>query len=176
MALFGKRQVDAQVSAMTWSRVVQLERQEWVRKRGSWAPSEGTRNVEQHTETYWDTVTDMTPGMPDANGIPGPPASSTRTELRTRFYYTYESLEWHKGRTLHSLGTGPSDVACPEYTLEPGERVRDLKETYEVTFTTADKRYEASLTEQVWRGLEPGLTCHLSLGLLGGVKKVTQAR
>jgi hypothetical protein len=52
MALFGKRQVNAQVSAMKWSRVVQLEHQEWVRRRGDWAPSEGTRNVERHTETY----------------------------------------------------------------------------------------------------------------------------
>lgn len=107
MALFGKRQVDAQVSDMTWSRLVQLERQQWVRKRGSWAPSEGTRNVEKHTETYWDTVTDM---------------------------------------------------------------------SYAVTFTAADKQYGAKLPGQEWRGLEPGLTRHLSLGLLGGVKKVTHAR
>ena len=176
MALFGKRQVDAQVSAMTWSRVVQLERQEWVRKRGSWVPSDETRNVEKHSETYWDTVTDMTPGAPDANGIPGLSVSSTRTELRTRFYYTYEALEWHKGRTLRASGTSPSGVAWPEYTLESGEQVRDRKERYEATFTTADKRYEASLTEQEWRGLEPGLACHLSLGLFGGVKKVTRAR
>jgi hypothetical protein len=176
MALFGKRQVDAQVSDMTWSRVVQLERQQWVRKRGTWAPSEGTRNVEKHTETYWDTVTDMTPGAPNADGIPGPPSSSTRTELRTRFYYTYESLEWRKGRTLRAAGTGPSGVAWPDYTLEPEERIRDEEETYAVTFTAADKRYEASLPEQEWRCLELGLTCHLSLGLLGGVKKVTHTR
>ena len=176
MGLFGKRQVDAQVCAMTWSRVVQLERQEWVRRRGSWVPSDETRNVEKHSETYWDTVADMTPGAPDANGIPGPSVSSTRTELRTRVYFTYELREWHKGRTLRASGAGPSDVAWPEYTLEAGERVRGEKESYEVTFTTADKRYEASLTEQEWRGLEPGLACRLSLGLLGGVKKVTQAR
>jgi hypothetical protein len=118
----------------------------------------------------------MTPGIPDANGIPGSNVSSTRTELRTRFYYTYESLEWYKGRTLHASGTGPGDVAWPEYTLESGEQVRDRKESYEATFTTADKRYEATLTEQEWRGLAPGLACQLSLGLLGGVKKVTQAR
>ena len=118
----------------------------------------------------------MTPGAPDANGIPGPSVSSTRTELRTRVYFTYELREWHKGRTLRASGAGPSDVAWPEYTLEAGERVRGEKESYEVTFTTADKRYEASLTEQEWRGLEPGLACRLSLGLLGGVKKVTQAR
>jgi len=51
------------------------------------------------------------------NVIPGPSTSSTRMELRTRFYYTYETLEWHKGRALHASGTGPSDVAWPEYTL-----------------------------------------------------------
>ena len=50
MGLFGKRQVDAQVCAMTWSRVVQLERQEWVRKRGSWVPSDETRNVEKQRD------------------------------------------------------------------------------------------------------------------------------
>lgn len=175
MALFRKRQVEAQVSAMTWSRVVQLERQEWVSRRGSWAPSGETRNVERHTETYWETVTDMTPGAPDANGVPGPSASSTRMELRTRAYYTYEALEWHKGRTLRASGLGPGDVAWPEYTPEPGERVRELKETYQVTFTAVDKQYVTKLSEQEWRGLEPGLTCHLSLGLLGGVKKVTHA-
>ena len=176
MGLFGKRQVDAQVSDMTWSRVVQLERRQWVRKRGSWAPSEGTRNVEKHAETYWDTVTDMTPGAPSVDGIPGPATPSTRMELRTRFYYTYESLEWRKGRTLRASGTGPSGVAWPHYTPEPEERVRDQDETYAVTFTTADKQYEAKLPEQEWRRLERGLTCHLSLGLLGGVKRVTQAR
>ena len=161
---------------MTWTRLVQLERQEWVSKRGSWAPFDETRNVKQHTETYWENVTDMTPGAPDMNGIPGPSVATPRMELRTRSYYTYEALEWHKGRTLRAWGTSPGDVAWPEYTLESGERVRDLKESYEVTFTTADKRYEASLTEQEWRGLEPGLACHLSLGLFGGVKKVAQAR
>ena len=54
MALFGKRQVDAQVGTMTWTRLVQLERQEWVSKRGNgWVPFDETRNVKQHTETYW---------------------------------------------------------------------------------------------------------------------------
>jgi hypothetical protein len=85
-------------------------------------------------------------------------------------------LEWRKGRTLRAAGTGPSGVAWPDYTLEPEERIRDEEETYAVTFTAADKRYEASLPEQEWRCLELGLTCHLSLGLLGGVKKVTHTR
>ena len=57
MPLFGKRQVQARVTGVAWSRVVQLERQEWVAKRSSWVPSDDVRNVEEHTESYWETVT-----------------------------------------------------------------------------------------------------------------------
>lgn len=156
---------------MTWSRLVQLEQQEWVHKRGSWVPPYDTRNVEKHTETYWQTVTDMTPGTPNANGIPGPGTPSTRMELQTRVYYTYELMEWHKGRTLQASGSGSHEVAWPEYTLQPKERVGNQKETYEVTFTGADKQYKTSLPEQEWRGLELGLTCRLSFGIFGGIKK-----
>jgi len=36
MALFRGRSVDALVTAVTWSRTVQLERLEWVAKRSDW--------------------------------------------------------------------------------------------------------------------------------------------
>jgi hypothetical protein len=75
MPLFGKRQVQARVTGVAWSRVVQLERQEWVARRSSWVPSDDVRNVEKHTESYWETVTDMQPGMPGAAGIPGMPGA-----------------------------------------------------------------------------------------------------
>ena len=58
MALFGRRQADAQVTSLTWTRIVQLERQQWVSKRGSRVPSEGTRNVKKHTQTYWAAPND----------------------------------------------------------------------------------------------------------------------
>jgi hypothetical protein len=98
-----------------------------------------------------------------------------RQELQTRVYYTYEVLEWRKGRTLAADGTDPSAVSWPDYTLDPGERVRSTKEDYQVTFAAGDKQYETSLPEGQWRDLEPGASYELSLGLLGGVKKITPA-
>jgi hypothetical protein len=177
MPLFGKRQVQAQVTALAWSRVIQLEQQEWVAKRSSWVPSDDVRNVENHSETYWATVTDTQPGPPDANGMPGPPTIQTRQELRSRFYYTFEQLEWHKGRAFRATGTDPSDVHWPQYTPEARERVRDKKETYTATFasTESDKQYEVTLPEQEWRVLERGGGYRLTLGLFGGVKKVAPA-
>jgi hypothetical protein len=203
MPLFGKRQVQARVTEVAWSRAVQLERQEWVAKRSSWVPSDDVRNVEKHTESYWETVTDMQPGMPGAAGFPGTPgaagmpgmpgaggfpgtpgagglpggapAPSTHMEPRTRVYFTYEALEWHRGAALRSSGTSQDGVAWPAYELGPGERVRDKEESYSATFTAGDKSYEAKLPEQEWRALAPGGSCQLSLGLLGGVKKVTPA-
>jgi hypothetical protein len=175
MPLFGKRQVEARVTAVAWSRVIQLEQQEWVAKRSSWVPRDDVRNVKKHTEDYWETVTDMLPGAPDANGMPGPPTPQTRMELRTRFYYTFEELEWHKGRSFQAKGTDTGDVHWPQYTPEGRERVRDTKETYSATFTSADKQYAVTLPEPEWRALETGGGYRLTLGLFGGVKKVTPA-
>ena len=175
MPLFGKRPVQAQVTGVAWSRVVQLERQEWVAKRSSWVPSDGVRNVEKHTESYVATVTHTTPGSPGANGMPGPPTTSTRIEPRVRVYYTFEALEWHKGATLRAAGTSQDSVAWPEYELGPNDRVRDKKESYSATFSVGDKSYQTTLPEQEWRALPPGVSCQLTLGLFGGVKKVTLA-
>ena len=47
--------------------------------------------------------------------------------------------------------------------------------TYSVTFTSAGKRFEATLPEEEWRSLPEGADCHLVLGLMGRVKKVTLA-
>jgi hypothetical protein len=202
MPLFGKRQVQARVTGVAWSRVVQLERQEWVAKRSSWVPSDDVRNVEEHTETYLETVTEMRPGMPGSVGFPGTPGSggiagmpsaggipgmpnsgalpgaptpSTHLEPRTRVYYTYEALEWHKGADLRAWGTSQEGVAWPARDLGPGERVGDKEETYSATFAAGDKSYEVTLPEQEWRALEPGGRCQLTLGLFGGVKTVTPA-
>jgi hypothetical protein len=94
-------------------------------------------------------------------------------ELRTRVYYTFEQLEWHKGRSFKATGTGTRDVHWPQYTPEARERVRDKKETYSATFTSADKQYAVTLPEAEWRALETGGGYSLKLGLFGGVKKVT---
>ncbi len=173
MPLFGRRPVDAVVTGVAWSRVVRLERQEWVAKRSSWTPSDDVRNVKKHTESYLATVTDTQPGMPDANGIPGPPTTTTRMEPRVRIYYTYEQLEWHKGAELKAWGTGQDGVTWPKYELGPRERVRDKEETYTATFAAGDKTYEAELPEREWRALEPGVSCRLTRGLFGGVKTAT---
>jgi hypothetical protein len=177
MALFRGRSVDALVTAVRWSRTVQLERLEWVAKRSDWGPPEGARNVKQHTETYWASPTDpVSPSAPTMTGGPGAGVSPTRTELRTRVYYTYEAQVWHKGRSLQASGYGGSDAKWPDYTLQPGERVRDRRETYSVTFTAGDKQYEKEFPEQEWHAFAPGDACHLSLGLLGGVKNATPVR
>jgi hypothetical protein len=175
MSIFGKRQVRARVTGVAWSRVVQLERQEWVAKRSNWVPSDDVRNVKKHTESYLAAVTDTQPGMPDANGIPGPPTMSTRMEPRFRTYYTFEMLEWHKGAAPQASGTSQDGVAWPADELGPGERVRSKKETYTATFSAGGKSYEVTLTEQEWRALEPGGSCQLTLGLFGGVKTVSPA-
>jgi hypothetical protein len=163
------------VTGVTWSRVVQLERQEWVAKRSSWVPSDDVRNVKKHTESYLAAVTDTQPGMPDANGMPGPPTTTTRMEPRFRTYYTFETLEWHKGAAPQASGTSQDGVAWPAYELGPRERVRNQTETYTANFAAGDKTYEAKLPEQEWRALRPGGSCQLTLGLFGGVKKVTPA-
>ena len=137
--------------------------------------SDDVRNVEKHTESYLATVTDTTPGPPDANGMPGPPTVSTRMEPRFRTYYTFEVLEWHKGATPRAAGTSQDGVAWPAYELGSAERVRDKKESYSATFTAGDKSYQTALPEQEWRALAPGGSCQLILGLFGGVKKVMSA-
>jgi hypothetical protein len=202
MPLFGRRPVQARVTGLTWSRVVQLERQEWAAKRSNWDPGllSDVRNVHKHTETSMEMVTDMNPGMPGPGGFPGQQmpgagglpgqqmpgmpgagggfgqsAPAMRMEPRTHYYYTYEELEWHAGAELRAWGTSQDGVAWPAYELKPGERVRDKKESYSATFTAGEKSYEAALSEQEWRALTPGGGCRLSLGLLGGVKQVMPA-
>jgi hypothetical protein len=173
MALFGRRQVDARVTSLTWTRFVQLERQQWVSKRGSRVPSEGTRNVKKHVKTYWAAPND--PPATASTAVLSSSASATRTQLRTLVYYTYQALEWRTGRALNTSGSGRDDVAWPEVTLESGERIRDKKETYTVTFAAGDKIYQTTLPEQEWRALRPGGSCQLTLGMFGRVKKVTPA-
>jgi hypothetical protein len=172
MAFF-RRHVDAEATAVAWTRTVDMEQQQWVGKRSGRQPSGEARNVQRHQETYWESVTDWQPGPPNADGTPGPQQPITRQELRTRTFYTYEALEWRAGRTLTASGTDRNEVHWPKYTLAPGERVRGKSETYSVTFIAPAKQYEATLDETQWRTLTLGTTYRLSLGLLGGVRDVT---
>jgi len=174
MALF-RRHIDAEATAFAWTRTVDMEQRQWVSKRSGWQPSGEVRNVQRHRENYWETVTDWQPGPPGADGMPGPQQSTTRQELRTRTFYTYEALEWVEGRTLTASGADRNDVEWPEYVLEPGERVRGKAEAYSVTFTGPAKQYETTLDETQWRTLALGTTYRLRLGLLGGVREVTPA-
>jgi hypothetical protein len=173
VALFGRRQVDATVVALAWSRVVVVASQHWVARRSSEHPGAEVRNLQTHTENYWLPVVDGMPGPPADGALPGPTVSSTRTELRTRVYYTYDQVEWGEGRSLTADGSGPADVRWPDEPLAEGEAVRSRRESYTATFTSAGKQYEASLPEHEWRALEPGSACHLTLGLLGGVRQVS---
>jgi len=174
MALF-RRHIDAEATALAWTRTVDMEQQQWVSKRSGWQPSGETRNVQRHRENYWETVTDWQPGPPGADGMPGPQQSITRQELRTRTFYTYEALEWCEGRSLTASGADRNDVRWPDYELAPGERIGRKAETYSVTFTGPAKQYETTLDETQWRALSLGTTYRLSLGLLGGVRQVTPA-
>lgn len=175
MALFGRRQVSAQVTGMTWHRVVQMERQQWESRRGTYVPSTSeTRNVEHHTEQFLATVTNVMAAQTDPGGNPVSPASKPRQELQTRAYVTYEELVWRKGRTLTAKGSDPGEVFWPDDAPQPGERVRSRKESYQVTFAADGKSHETSLPEREWRALHPGGHYQLTLGLLGGVKKVAE--
>lgn len=174
MGLF-RRHVDAEATALAWTRTVDLEQQQWVSKRSDPKPGGETRNVERHPESYWETVTEWKPGPPGADGMPGPQQMETSQELRTRTFYTFEALEWRESRTLTASGASRDDVRWPEYTLEPGEQVRRNTETYSVRFAGPSKQYEATLDEAKWRALALGTTYRLSLGLLGAVRDVTPA-
>jgi len=176
MTLFGGRLVDARVTAVSWTRTMQLERQEWVARRGTWLPPASARNVEKHTETYRAAPAAPLSGGTGLPGLPGSVGAPRRTRMRTRVYYKYEVQEWRKSRLLRASGDGPGDVGWPEYAPEPGERIRHQVETYMVTFAAAGKRYDKSLPELEWRAFAPGDACRLTLGLLGGVKKAAPAR
>jgi hypothetical protein len=176
MALF-RRHIDAEATAFAWTRTVDVEQQEWVGRRSGWEPSgEDSRNVQRRQESYWETVTEWQPGPANADGTPGPQQPLTRQELRTRTFYTYEALEWRKGRAFTASGADQNEVRWPQYTLGPGERVRGKAETYSVTFTAPAKQYEKTLDETKWRTLTLGTTYRLSLGLLGRVRDVTHLR
>jgi hypothetical protein len=174
MALF-RRLIDAEATALAWTRTVDIEQQQRVSKRSGWQPGGETRNVQRHLENCWETVTDWQPGPPDADGTPGPRQSITRQELRTRTFCTYEALEWCQSRALSASGADRNDVRWPEYALTPGERAGGRAETYSVTFTGPARQYETTLDETQWRALTLGTTYRLSLGLLGGVREVTPA-
>jgi hypothetical protein len=174
MALL-RRHIDAEATALAWTRTVDIEQQQWVSKRSGWKPSGETRNVQRHQESYWETVTDWQQGTPGADGVPGSQQPVTRQELRTRTFYTYEALEWRQSRTLTTSGGDQNEVQWPEYALAPGERIRGKAETYSVTFTGPAKQYETTLDETQWRTLTLGTSYKLSLGLLGGVHEVAPA-
>ena len=154
MAIF-RRHIEAEATAFSWTKTVKTEQENWVEERSDWQPWGEIRNVTSHRESYRDMD----------NGT-----------LRTRTFYTYESKQWWEGRTLNSSGTDRDDVHWPVYTLQPGERVFAKWETYSVTFTTQEKKYEKTLDESQWRALTPGATYRVSLGLFGGVREVTPAR
>lgn len=176
VALFGKRQVDATVTALAWSREVVVASQHWVARRSSVHPGSGVRNLQTHNEDYLAQVVDGRPGPPADGGRPGPAVGSARTEFRLRVYYTYEQVEWREGRALTAAGTGQDGVRWPDEPLAAGEAVKSRQESYTATFTAAGRQYEASLPEQEWRALEPGSACRLTLGLRGGVKEVSPGR
>ncbi len=96
-------------------------------------------------------------------------------ELRTRNYYTYEALEWHSSAAPQASGTNQDGVASPASSSDRASVSAAGQETYSASFTAGDKSYKATLPEQEWRALAPGASCHLTLGLLGGVKKVAPA-
>ena len=173
MALFGRRQVDATVTALAWSREVVVASQHWVARRSSVHPGRGVRNLQTHNENYLARVVDGRPGPPADGARPGPAVGSAQTEFRLRVYYTYEEVEWRAGRSLTAAGTGQAGVRWPDEPLGAGEAVKSRHESYTATFTAAGRQYEASLPEQEWRALEQGLACRLTLGLRGSVKEVS---
>lgn len=150
MAVF-RRHIDAEATAFAWAKTVQTEQENWAEERSDWKPWGEIRNVASHRQSYRNP-----------NGA-----------VQTQAFYTYESKRWWEGRTLTSAGTYRSDVHWPKYTLGPGKRVFAKWETYSVTFSTPEKKYEKTLDETQWRALTPGATDRVSFGLFGGVREVT---
>ena len=177
MRLFGRRPVNATVTALTWERVVMVEILRWHAQRSSSRPLDpGVRNVRQHTEPYWGPGAGSQPGMPDSAGIPGPAVGNTSVNLSLRGYYTYDQLEWEPSRSVSASGAGSGGVEWPEVTLGPGEQIRSRRETHTATFGGGGREYRAGLPEPQWRALEPGAACQLTLGLLGRVRTVSPGR
>ncbi len=144
-----------------------LESQRWVSKWSVSPPRDGVRNVRKQTTAI------VLANQPPGSGIPGPTVAGESTQVRPQSYYTYEAVEWGEGRTLTASGTDHGDVRWPEEPLNTGEREKSRSESYTLTLDAGGQQYEAAVPEQQWRALPPGSAVRLTLGLLGGVKKVT---
>jgi hypothetical protein len=167
MALFGRHEVSATVTAAAWSRTVVLVSQRWVSKRSVSPPRDGVRNVRKQTTAI------VLENLPPGAGIPGPTVAGQPTQVRPQNYYTYEAVEWGAGRTLAASGTDPADVRWPEEALTAGERVKSRSESYTLALDADGRQYEATVPEQQWRALPVGSAVRVTLGLRGNVKSVT---
>src|ERR1700753_3309993 len=123
MALFGRHEISATVTAAAWSRTLALESQRWVSKRSVSPPRDGVRNVRKQTTAI------VLENQPPGAGIPGPTVAGQPTQVRPQSYYTYEAGKWAAGRPRAVSGAGPADVRWPEEALTAGERVKSRGES-----------------------------------------------
>jgi hypothetical protein len=176
MGMFS-RPVDAVLVALSWTRTVVIEQEHWEFHRKPYKPrGDNVRNLRAVQQTEPDLVWT---GNSRLNGA-GVPKSKSREVLVQHTYFEYEERVWRK-RSFSARGDDPADVRWPEYTLGPGQRIGEQRETYRAKFTVpadgGEDEYVTELDPAVWRTLKIGKRYRLKVGALGGeIKQVTPAR
>jgi hypothetical protein len=164
MALL-RRNIDAKAIAFAWTRIIEIAQLQWVPKTSMAMPRGEIRNLQYRELSIPQMVTELSP--PDYK------RPTTRWVQKSYTQYTYEVLEWCKGRTVTASGADQDDVHWPDCTLASGEEPWGKDENYSVTFATPTKQYETTLDEAQWRTLTLGTTYRLSISRLGRVREVT---
>jgi hypothetical protein len=174
------RQVDAVVTALSWSRTITVEQGRWEHRRTPWKPTrdQTVRDVRTVHVTEADVVGQQGgAGRPwGTEGVGGVDRHS-REVFERHTYFEYEELRWHKYRSFTVRGDGPASLRWPEPGLTPGQRVSARREAYRATFAPGPDggdEFTAEIGEQAFRDLAVGRRCRLKLGALNGdVRQVT---
>ena len=168
------RNVDARVTALSWTRTVVIEQGRWESRRTAWKPhGDNVRNLRTVKVREPDIVGGA--GMRRAGAsMPKGTAHEVMTEHTS---FEYEEFGWHKYRSFSAKGDGTADVRWPEHALEPDQRISERRATYRARFSVSadgEGEYAAELDEATWRKLRVGRRCRLKVGALSDeVKQVT---
>ena len=174
MSVFA-RHIQATLVALNWRRTVVIERGVWESRSTAWKPhGNNVRNLRTLHSNEPDIV-----GGANWSGRPGAmPQSGSREVTSQHTHFEYEEFSWHKYRSFTAKGDGLADLGCPEYTLEPDQRVSERRETYRATFSVgADGgEFTTELDEATWQTLKVGRRYRLTVGAFSDeVKQVSLA-
>jgi len=181
-ALTYSKQVNAEVTGLTWTRVVELEEFRQVRDeaweedvpRDAYGVSchreqRGTRKVAAGSH---EECTDVDKGDGSFER-----QCRTVTDYRDEPVYddrcTYTVDRWVPGRSVEASGSEASSLAWPQFSLAGGtygkERERGRREVYTIVFRDADgEEHSCDVTEQsVWEQYAVGVEVAVEVGLTG---------